>query len=315
MTPARPRPSPPPPLPPVRRLTLADLPACLDLAADRGWTREEHKWRLLLTAGQGYGVDAPGGDPRGGLIGAYVLTSYGPRPASPNPRARTCVGMVLVAERHARRGLGRHLMRHALEESGDAVAFLTATPYGRPLYEELGFTPVGTTVMLTGRLAPTRSPEPPVPVRDATAADLPDVLALDARAFGADRAHLIVRLPSFADHFVVAVPPAGPGAPPAGRAPGGIAGFAAAWPNEGTTVIGPVVAEEENTARSLITELASRTDGPVRYDADLHHRGLVDWLRSGGLDGDFTTTVMVHGAPDVPGDLGLRFAPYSVALG
>ncbi|GAA3629085.1 GNAT family N-acetyltransferase [Streptomyces chitinivorans] len=297
---------PPAPLPPVRRLTLADLPACLDLAADRGWTREKHKWRLLLTAGQGYGIDAPGDDPRGGLIGACVLTSYGPRPGSPDSRAHTCVGMVLVAERHARRGLGRHLMRHALGEAGDAVVFLTATSNGRPLYEELGFTAVGTTVMLTGRLAPARSPGPPVPVRDAAAADLPAVLALDARAFGADRTHLIARLPSFADHFVVAASHAGPG---------GIAGFAAAWPNEGTTVIGPVVAEDETTARALITELASRTGGPVRYDADLHHRGLVDWLRSGGLDGDFTTTVMVRGAPDVPGDPGLRFAPYSVALG
>jgi hypothetical protein len=148
-------------------------------------------------------------------------------------------------------------------------------------------------------------------VRDATAADLPAVLALDAEVFGADRTHLIARLPSFADHFVVAAPRAGSGRPPGA----GLTGFAAVWPNEGTAVIGPVVAEDEATARALITELASRADGPLRYDADLHHRGLVDWLRACGLDGDFTTTVMVHGAPDVPGDLDRRFAPYSVALG
>jgi len=304
--------------PPVRRLTLADLPACLALAADRGWTREEHKWRLLLTAGQGYGIDAPADDPppgssgpgrhpRGGLIGAFVLTSYGPPAGSPDRTAYTCVSMVLVAGRHARRGLGRRLMRHALAESGSAAVFLTATDFGRPLYEELGFVPVGTTTMLTGRFARDGADgrTAGVPVRDATAADLPAVLALDAPVFGADRTHLLARLPSFADHFVVAAAASGTG----------ITGFAAAWPNEGTTVLGPVVAEDETTARALIAELASRTDGPVRYDADTRHRGLTDWLRAHGLTGDTTNTLMVHGAPDIPGDIGRRFAPYSVALG
>jgi GNAT superfamily N-acetyltransferase len=290
---------------PVRRLTLDDLTACSDLAESRAWGRESHKWRLLLTAGQGYGVDAP--DRPGTLIGAFVLTSYG---ALPGDRPYACVSMVLVAERFARRGLGRHLMRHALAACGDSAAFLSATPNGRPLYEELGFRTVGTSRMLTGHFTPdpaddadTAAPAPAV--RPATPADLPDVSALDARAFGADRTELLTRLPDFADRFVVT----------RDEATGTLHGFAAAWPNGATTVLGPVVAEDHRTAHALITDLAGAAPGPVRFDLDERHRELGDWLRRRGLTGDFCCSLMVHTAPDLPGDAGLRLAPYSVALG
>ena len=81
---------------PIRRLTPRDLTACADLSEDRGWPREEHKWGLLLAAGTGYGID----DPDGGLVTACVVTEYGPR-ERPDLSA---IGMVLVAERHARQG-------------------------------------------------------------------------------------------------------------------------------------------------------------------------------------------------------------------
>ncbi|WP_031511073.1 GNAT family N-acetyltransferase [Streptomyces megasporus] len=300
--PSSPLSSPPPPHPPVvRRLTLDDLPACLDLAADRGWAREEHKWRLLLTAGQGHGID----DPRGGLIGAFVLTTYGPLDGDPGGRPSACVSMVLVAARHARRGLGLGLMRHALEEAGDATVFLFATDLGRPLYERLGFTALAPADMFTGRFACSCAEDhtAAVPVRDATAADLPALRALDATVFGADRTHLLARLPSFADRIAVAATDTE------------LTGFAAAWPTEGATVIGPVVAEDETTARALIAHLASRVEGPIRFDTYAHHRELATWLRAHGLDGRFLATLMVHGTPDVPCDTGRVFAPYSVALG
>jgi ribosomal protein S18 acetylase RimI-like enzyme len=95
---------------PIRRLTLRDLAACADLSEDRGWQREEHKWGFLLTAGKGYGID----DPDGGLVSACVVTEYGPheRPAL------AAIGMVLVAERHTRQGVGRRLMRHVVSAMG-----------------------------------------------------------------------------------------------------------------------------------------------------------------------------------------------------
>lgn len=85
---------------PIRALTVDDLHHCADLSEDRGWPREDHKWGLLLAAGHGYGIDAPDGR---GLATACVVTHYGPPQAGPELAA---IGMVLVAERYARQGLG-----------------------------------------------------------------------------------------------------------------------------------------------------------------------------------------------------------------
>ncbi|MFD7509751.1 GNAT family N-acetyltransferase [Streptomyces sp. NPDC059853] len=280
---------------PIRRLTPADLPTALDLSADRAWSREEHKWRLLLSAGTGYGIDAPPDDPAGGLIGAFVLTSF---------PGYGCVGMVLVARRHERRGLGGRLMRHAIAEAGDRVLFLYATDNGRPLYERLGFRAVGAVTTLRGEFVPGGTTGPEVRVRPAGAADLPGILALDLPVAGMDRTPLLARLPAFADVLAVAHGP-----------DGRLTGYGAAWPNPGTTVIGPLIAEDPATARALISFLGVRSAAPLRFDVDDRHPDLARWLRDRGLSGDLRSTLMVRGAAALPGDISRRFAPYSVALG
>ncbi|MEU3603928.1 GNAT family N-acetyltransferase [Streptomyces sp. NPDC035033] len=276
---------------PVRRLDTADLLACSDLSENRGWLREEHKWGLLLTAGTGYGIDDPDGD---GLLAACVVTSYGPGLAA--------IGMVLVAERYARRGVGRRLMRHVLEEAGETPLTLYATPNGRPLYEELGFTEVGRSEMLRGRFSGA-VPAPRRAVRPATAEDLQAVLRLDLEIFGLDRTPLIARLPAFADHLRVAVED------------GAVTGFAAAWPNMDTHVVGPLIARDTATAQALVASLADATDRPLRTDVDLRHTELLRWLKENGMDPITTNAMMVRSLPDLPGDADRRFAPLTVAAG
>ena len=94
---------------PVERLSAADQADCLALADDRGWPPEPDKWQLLFEVGEVFGIR----DPAGGLAGAVALTRYGPDLAA--------IGMMLVAERHGRQGLGRALMTHLLSEAGDEV--------------------------------------------------------------------------------------------------------------------------------------------------------------------------------------------------
>ncbi|MFJ3905152.1 GNAT family N-acetyltransferase [Streptomyces sp. NPDC090025] len=281
---------------PIRRLTFDDLLACADLSEDRGWLREEHKWRLLLAAGVGYGIDDPAGK---GLVTACVVTSYGPGPAGPGFAA---IGMVLVAERYARRGVGRRLMRHVLAEAGDTPLSLHATRNGQPLYEELGFTEIGRAEMLKGRFT-AAEPAPERTVRPATAEDLQQVLRLDHEIFGADRTHMITRLPAFADHLRVA------------EEHGEISGFGALWPNMDTHVIGPLIARDPATAQALVASLAAASDRPLRTDVDRTHTALVTWLKANGLEQIATNAVMARGLPELPGDGGRRFAPLTVAAG
>ncbi|MFF3450874.1 GNAT family N-acetyltransferase [Streptomyces sp. NPDC002667] len=279
---------------PIRRLTPRDLVACADLSENRGWPREEHKWGLLLAAGTGYGID----DPAGGLVAVCVVTDYGPR-ERPELAA---IGMVLVAERHARQGVGRRLMRHLVEEMGSTPLTLHATPYGRPLYEELGFKVIGHAEMVRGVFTSDGS-EPGVFTRPATAGDLAPILGLDEEVFGPDRTHMITRLPAFADQLRVA------------EENGRIIGYAAAWPNMDTHVVGPLIARDTETAKALVSSLAAHTDRPLRTDIDIRHEDLLSWLKERGLAPVGLNAVMTHNIPELPGDWTRRFAPLTVAAG
>ncbi|GEC07562.1 acetyltransferase [Streptomyces spinoverrucosus] len=279
---------------PIRRLTRRDLKACADLSEDRGWPREEHKWSFLLTAGTGYGID----DPQGGLVAACAVTEYGPQ-ERPELGA---VGMVLVAERHARQGVGRRLMQHVVSTMGTTPLTLHATPNGRPLYEELGFKVTGRAEMLRGFFMP-GGPELRVATRPATGEDLAKILRIDAEVFGADRTHIITRLPAFADQVRVA------------EEDGRIIGYAAAWPNMNTHVVGPLIAQDTETAKALIASLAAHTDRPLRTDIDVRHEELVAWAKERGMASVAFNAVMTYGVAELPGDWRRRFAPLTVAAG
>ncbi|MFI5799688.1 GNAT family N-acetyltransferase [Streptomyces sp. NPDC051677] len=287
-------PTPPLTALPIRRLTHRDLTACADLSEDRGWPREEHKWGLLLSAGKGYGIDDPGR----GLVSACVVTEYGPY-GSP---AFGAIGMVLVAERYARQGVGRRLMRHVISLMGSTPLTLHATPNGRPLYEELGFKSTGRAEMVRGHFTPDERASG-VATRAATAEDLTSILRLDEEVFGADRTHMITRLPAFADQLRVA------------EDEGRIIGYAAAWPNMDTQVVGPLIARDTETAKALLSSLAAHTDRPLRTDIDVRHEKLLTWLKARGLEPVAFNAVMTYGITELPGDWRRRFAPLTVAAG
>jgi len=279
---------------PIRRLTPRDLTACADLSEDRGWPREEHKWGLLLAAGAGHGVD----DPEGGLVAACTVTSYG----SPTRPELGAIGMVLVAERYARQGVGRRLMRHVIAEMSTTPLTLHATPNGRPLYEELGFKVIGGAEMVRGHFTP-GGPAPATATRPATAEDLSAIIRLDEEVFGADRTHIITRLPAFSDQLRVA------------EADGRIVGYAAAWPNMDTHVVGPLIARDTETAKALVASLAARTDRVLRTDIDVRHKELLAWAKERGLASVGFNAVMTYGIAELPGDWTRRFAPLTVAAG
>jgi GNAT superfamily N-acetyltransferase len=300
--------------PPVRRLRLDDLRHCVRLSVDRGWLPEKAKWSLLLEVSEVFGVDAPDGG-NGGLAGAVVLTRYGADLAS--------VGMMLVAARYGRRGLGRALMEHLLAEAGDATVTLFATDLGKPLYDKLGFRTIRRSAAFTGpfstgpaETAETAEPAEPdetavtaaaadnskMRTRPAAAADMASIIDVDKAAFGADRSRLLRRLPAFAGQFLVLE---------TGR---GVEGFAAAWQNHTSTVIGPVVAPDGGAARRLIGDLAAGIHGQVRLDLDPDRPELPPWAVRHGLQPAGLNAVMVYGDRPLPGDPARLFTPISIAL-
>lgn len=275
---------------PIRRLTPADLSGCLKLALDRDWGAEDRKWALLLEMGEGFGIEDASGD----LIGTVILTRYGRRAAA--------ISMVLVASRYARRGLGRRLMTHVLAEAGDTTAFLCATPQGRPLYERLGFRPVGSVVTHVGTYRPGRAGEQYLS-RPVGPADLPALTGYDRAAFGVDRGRLLTRWLTFAEQVRVV------------ERDGAVAGYGATWRNVDNTLVGPLVADDDGTAKALIADLAGTVDGPLRLDLDGRRTALSGWAAGHGIAPARTVTSMVHG-PALPGGGHHRLVvPFMQALG
>jgi GNAT superfamily N-acetyltransferase len=270
----------------IKRLAADRLPDCLDLAASREWLRQEHQWRLLFEIGDVYGVDAADGD----LAGVVVSTQYGNEVAG--------IGMMLVSPRHERQGLGTRLMNHALREGGAASAWLVATEDGRPLYERLGFRAIGEKRQFIGdfRTSATMTSRP------ASIVDMGAIAELDAEIFGAPRTRMLAQLSTFCDQLRVI------------DGPDGLRGYAGAWPNVGSTVIGPVLAENPEVARTLIEDLAAGIDGPIRLDLDLHQQYLVDWVEGLDVGQGSTSTIMVSGEP-LPGDRKRLFTAVTAASG
>ncbi|HLU73457.1 MAG TPA: GNAT family N-acetyltransferase [Nonomuraea sp.] len=269
----------------IRLLGPEDLPLCKRLESDRGWATDEAKWRLMFEAGEVYAVDAADGD---GLAGCVVVTLYGETLAA--------VGMMLVATRYGRQGLGTRLMEHALEVAGDRVVELTATRFGRPVYERLGFRQAGTLTIASG---PMRGTAPSPAVRVATPHDHAALLALDAEVTGADRSKALTALLSSAERAVVT--------------DGGYAVARNAGPHR---VIGPVVAPSEEAARDLILAAAHGADRDVRIDLLDAYPGLRPWIAGlGPAQGPSALPTMVYGAGRPPGDRGRYVAPILISMG
>lgn len=279
----------------MRPLDPADLPDCLDLAAGRGWAREDVKWRFALAAGSVFGVDDPGG----GLAAAIAVTRYEPGLA--------VIGLLVVGARHGRRGLGRRLTEHALEWAAGRVVYLYATPEGRPLYEALGFRVVDHVTRHAGPFRPPAlDPDGPAGgllVRPPVPADRAEVLALDRAAFGASRASSLAALARLADRVVVAVD---------GQ---GIAGHGSAWRNLDMLAIGPLAARDDAAAQALIGALAAAAGGPVRVDLPVRHAGVSRWLAARGVVPAPPDPLMSYLGRPLPGDRSQLYGLFMQAFG
>ncbi|WP_052365053.1 GNAT family N-acetyltransferase [Halotalea alkalilenta] len=121
----------------------ADLDAAHQLSLALAWPHRREDWAQLLRAGEGLAlVDGER------LVGTAFCLSQG-RCAS--------VGLVIVADDHQGRGLGRRLMQEALALAGSRTALLVATEAGAPLYRKLGFERVGDVHQHQGEALPQAS--------------------------------------------------------------------------------------------------------------------------------------------------------------
>src|SRR5450755_607872 len=94
-----------------------------------------------------------------------------------------------------------------------------------------------------------------------------------------------------------------------------ITGYAGAWRNVDNVIIGPVIAQSTDDAKTLMADLAGAVSGPVRLDLDDQRPQLQEWVTQHGVALRNSTVVMVHGGRPLPGDRSRWFSPLMQALG
>jgi len=274
------------------RLGEKHLAGCLALSKSARWNQNEADWRLMLDIGHGWGVSLEDGT----LAASTLVLPYG---------NFAWVSMVLVLPEQRRQGYATQLLRTALADLRNRALtpILDATPAGREVYVQEGFRDTWgfRRFQLPEAIA---AIERPTGVRPLRAADWPQLLALDAQAFGASRERLLRSL-------AARLPQAALVAEESGK----LAGFLLGRDGREARQLGPLVARSSDAARALLAEALVQVSPPLYLDVVDREPGITAWLESLGFEFQRPFTRMVHGAPVAPGEAGLVFGPAGPELG
>jgi GNAT superfamily N-acetyltransferase len=171
----------------------SDLTDAAKLLAGEGWTFTPKELARLLATAPGLSVAAREG---GEVQGLLTVARHG---------ALAWIGNVAVRPELRGQGLGHALLEDALrriDAAGVRTTKLCSVPKAIPLYQRLGF--VGEGVTRTFSMVQERPTHRPVEAEVLLPDALPEVRALDAQAFGADRGALLAMLaPDYADTGVL----------------------------------------------------------------------------------------------------------------
>lgn len=167
----------------LRTMTVRDVPGAVALIQAAGWSNSAADMERLLHW-------SPDGcfcceELDRGIVGTVTTTSYGTDLA--------WIGMVIVAPDRQRQGIGRQLMRAALDHLITHEAkriMLDSSEVGRSLYERMGFRKICKIERWEGRASTYLGPR----ARRMRPVDLDAVVALDATLYGIERRHILERL-------------------------------------------------------------------------------------------------------------------------
>ncbi len=279
----------------LRPMTAADLKHAHALSAEQRWPHRLQDWDMLFAHAEGFVAERDGE-----IVATALRWFWGER--------HVAFGLVIVTPACQGRRIGHRLMTTLLDGLDDRTVLLHATAAGQGLYERLGFVRTGEIRQHQGiaQQSPPIALEKGWRLRPAGANDGATLASLDAAARGMPRDALIADLLGSAESTVILV-----------DADNEARGFGMLRRFGRGHLIGPVVAPDAQTAKTLIAYLSAVNAGNfTRIDIDFD-TGLAEWIESIGLMRVDAPTTMVRGAPLVvspPGGAKL-FAIATQAIG
>jgi predicted N-acetyltransferase YhbS len=261
-------------------MNASDILAGLELCRLSRWNQLAEDWRCFLDSPDGGGRLA---EQDGAAAGTVAWLRYGP--------SFTWLSMMLVHPEARRNGVGTRLMEAALEAlNGEACVRLDGTPAGEPLYRRFGFEAEYELV----RARATDRRATPGDARPLLPDDFEEVFAFDRAAFGADRSALLRSFHRRAPEMARLV-----------RRNGALAGYCFGRPGHLYPQVGPVVAENEADARTLVASCPGET---LAIDAPRAATGWLAWLEQAGFAIERPFLRMCRGENRSPGIPARQFA-------
>jgi GNAT superfamily N-acetyltransferase len=189
------------------------------------------------------------------------------------------IGNLLVAEGYRGRGYGSALLDHALRslrECGACCVWLTASAFGRPLYERRGFS------LIDGVDRWARAGEGVSAPAEISVVDPEAVVAADARAWGGSRTHLLQHLANN------------------GQAYSGGASLALLQAPGPMRVLGPWLKQtDDDDSAAILSAAIAMTSAGVEIVADVRHSAKLDtYLEQTGFRWQGYNALMAQGTKD-----------------
>ncbi|HEY4102861.1 MAG TPA: GNAT family N-acetyltransferase [Polyangiaceae bacterium] len=269
-------------------LSVAELAENVALSRSVGWPDDDADWRVLYATAFALGVREGGALIAQGALGRF------------EPNAGTIAKMVVAPEAQRRR-LGCKILDELIaiaQSSGLTILGLVATPLGQALYASRGFEVSGEITVFHGTPALDRASR-----GTAALTGIEPAIAFERRFVSCSRAQM---LSARFREMNAAVACSGPS--------GELAGFALATPKAGHTVLGPIWAEDEATARELVRAVCTAISGPIRLDVPASQSTFRAWLSELGLAEKGVRAEMARGGP-LPWQVPERFALATQAWG
>ena len=280
---------------PLQATELRDAEA---LVREAGWNQLAADWRIFLELGTVYAVR----NSARRVVATAATIPYGDRFA--------WISMVLVASDFRGRGIATQLLRRCVDDLvGRRLApALDATPAGRMIYIRLGFEDSWGFRRYSapgpGRKDITPQTPDGVVIRSICGDEWHMLCRYDAQAFGADRSALLARLRGRA-----------PGAELAAWRGDRLIGFVLGRDGRSATQLGPVAAEDEDTAQALLGLALAGVRGPIYIDLVDGKSALRRWLEGRGFAPQRPFTRMVYGGAMTIGDVTRTMAVAGPELG
>jgi ribosomal protein S18 acetylase RimI-like enzyme len=247
----------------IRTMKPSDLDQALALSVNEGWNQTRNDWSFFLSDERNSCIVA---EHEGKVAGTATALVHDNKVA--------WIGMVLVDRSLRGQGAGRLLLQDILgRQQNNLSVKLDATPAGEPLYASLGFIPEYRLLRMACEKCTFSGPAVDKNIVRIRENDLDEITVFDDRIFGAGRKSLLNYLMNNRPELSLFI-----------SSQDGIRGFVMGRTGTRFTYIGPVEAEKDDDAISLLGgALLSAGTGPLAIDVHEDKTEMISFLESAGF--------------------------------